>query len=705
MVRIFSSLTRGRRLRIGTALAACTALVMLMAVPAFAVHDLEFQLDGNTRDDAASTQDFDWANFINSAGALISPRPAGFDASGFDRDFNTNTNGSFSTSDSTTFATGSKDTLPITPGWQCNTDNNVLSKSDVMNAYAASYVDPATNDEIMYFALERNANTGTGNVGFWFLQDGTVNCESGGGSTAFTGAHANGDVLVVSEFTQGGSVSTINAYAWEGGPNGTLNPDSIADGAACSTSSGDDDICAQVNSGTLNDIPWLTANKQDGVGHSLRVSEFFEGGINLTDSGLGGKCFNVFIGDTRSSTSLTATIFDFSRGSIGGCTSTTTTTPVDNAGVAIPAGGLDIPADPADAAILVKDRAVVDVGGADTFTATLSFNLCGPFAAGSSTLCTTGGVPVQTQNITADGTYTSSAATVTQAGRYCWRAVFSGDATVGVPGSDDSRASECFTVNPRQSVLATQAGTTPVDLGQPVTDTATLTNTAHKPGTGGPAGSTNGSINPTTLGGDATGSITFTLFKADCTTLATGTGTNPQSVNVTGNGSYGPVSFTPDAPGTYHWVASYTGDLPNTLGDTHNTDCLDTNERVVVNQAPTSIATRQFVFPQDKATITTTPAGLTLSGNVSFKLYDTLANCTANGATGLLYSQGPISISGVAPQSATTNNTTVRITTDTTVYWRVTYTSNTPAQLGSSSVCSENTAVTYAGNDGTISIP
>ncbi len=76
----------------------------------------------------------------------------------------------FVRADTTTFATGSKDTLPITPGWQCNFDNNVNSKIDVMNSYAATY-DAPNGDEILYFALERNTNTGTANVAFWFLQD------------------------------------------------------------------------------------------------------------------------------------------------------------------------------------------------------------------------------------------------------------------------------------------------------------------------------------------------------------------------------------------------------------------------------------------------------------------------------------------------------------------------------------------------------
>ena len=104
-----------------------------------------------------------------------------------------------------------------------------------------------SGDEILYFALERNANTGTANVAFWFLQDDNVNCVSPGGSTPFTGDHTDGDILVVSEFTNGGVVNTIQAYRWDGGPNGVLNPDPIAAGVDCGTTAGDDTLCGKVN--------------------------------------------------------------------------------------------------------------------------------------------------------------------------------------------------------------------------------------------------------------------------------------------------------------------------------------------------------------------------------------------------------------------------------------------------------------------------
>ena len=238
---------RRRRFLFG-ALVPIAALAALLVANALAVHDENFQLDGDvnastTTSFGGHTQTFDWDSFFNAAGqespVLPDPSRPGFDASSFDQDFNTNANGSFNTSDDTTFATGSKDTLAITPGWQCNQDANVNSKIDVMNAYATSYT--AGSQEFLYFALERNANTGTADVGFWFLQNENVNCSDpeSPGSTPFTGAHTDGDLLVVSEFTSGGTVSTIQVYRWDGGATGSLNPTAVISGADCRTAASD----------------------------------------------------------------------------------------------------------------------------------------------------------------------------------------------------------------------------------------------------------------------------------------------------------------------------------------------------------------------------------------------------------------------------------------------------------------------------------
>ena len=218
--------------------------------------------------------------------------------------------------------------------------------------------------------------------------------------------------------------------------------------------------------------------------------------------------------------------------------------------------------------------------------------------------------------------------------------------------------------------LDTQAGTTPVNLGAAVTDTATLSGTATQPGTDG-GNATYPSINATN-GAAAGGIITFTLLKADCTTLATGTGTNPQNVNVSGNNTYGPVSFTPNLPGTYHWKAQYIPAATdvNNLGSTHNGSCDDTDETVVVNKSPTEISTSQSVYPNDSATVSVALANQGtgfVAGSVKFRLYDTLANCTAVtpsdtvGVGGLLYNQ-TVNLPGTQFSSTVgTTNSTVAV--------------------------------------------
>jgi len=695
-------------------------LVMTLGVAgsALAVHDLSFQLDGDvnastTTSVGGNTQAVDWDSIFTAAGANKSPLPTGFTAAKFDRDFGTNpgcsltaTTGTFCTSDDTTFATGSKDTLPIS-GWQCNHDSNVNSKIDIMNAYSAAFK-AANNDEIIYFALERNTNTGDGNVGFWFLQD-EVNCASPAGSTTFTGAHRDGDLLIVSAFTNGGSVSTIDVYRWNGGANGSLGTTSVAHGVDCKSTSGADTACATVNgptNGTGGTIttPWLTSTKTTPVGHSLQISDFFEGGLNLTKSGLAGKCFNVFIGDTRSSQSLTATLFDYARGRLGECSSTTVTQSKDSGGSNLSSATI-----PATGTLDVKDTATITVTGADTWSGTVSFYLCGPSTTSISSCSAATGTQIgSAQSISANGSKTSDTAQLTSAGYYCWTAVFSGDSANGVPGSNDDGTNECFVVNPRQPTLATQATSGPVAFGSKISDTVTLSNTANKVGTGGVG--TGGTIN-TTRGGVATGNITLTAYGPDsCSTVAYG----PVSLAANGNNAVGGAGttfeFTPSAPGLYVFVASYAGDPVNTLG-VAATACSSqpSNEQVTVQQIGTDIKTKQSWIPNDTTTVSA-EAGNLGSGSVLFELFD---NATCDGTA--LYSEQVAIVGGSASEEVSTSNTGTGagMLTITSGYadaadtlagpysWKVTFTPDSQSFTGSASSCdAEHFGITYTNDSG-----
>lgn len=276
-------------------LAVALAASVLFISGTQAVQNKDFELDGNIRSTGVSPDPHvDWEDLFDVVGDDVPTTkavlPANFKRADFVRDFVPGESGP----DRTTFATGSKDTLSVTPGWQCARDNNVNDKTDVVNAYATAFNDGT--DTILYFALERYSNGGAGNVAFWFLQDETVDCiapASGPSTTDFTGNHEDGDILVVAEFTVGGTVNTINAYQWVGGAGGFLDPSPIASGADCSTSPAGVSICAIVNGSLLagygpgTAVPWLTETKQSGntPSNDLDVSEFFEAGLNLSALG------------------------------------------------------------------------------------------------------------------------------------------------------------------------------------------------------------------------------------------------------------------------------------------------------------------------------------------------------------------------------------------------------------------------------------
>jgi hypothetical protein len=465
---------RGRRPLLGLAVLGVLVGTFVIAGIALAVHDLQFQLDGDTKVSPVTNvgghaQPLDWNSFFDSSSAtsgkpLAGTLVNGFTAGAFSKDFQTTTKRGatvFATLDPTTFTTGSKDTLDINPGWQCASSNNVLSKNDIMNAYALAYTetaaDPDPGHQILYFGLERNSNNGDANVAFWFLQD-TVSCDSSNGTATFSGHHVDGDLLVVSAFTNGGGVSGIDVYRWNGGATGSLGTTSVGHGVDCISgtgTAGGDSLCATTNGGAppggLNAVIttlWPTANTSDGLGTTLQPSEFFEGGVDLTSENLGGHCFNTFVGDTRSSQSLTATIFDYALGTLGECSVSVTTTP-------------SLSTTTLDSTTAITDLA--NISGLDGSgnagpkpTGTMSFFLCGPgvTSCASPDGTAVSGNPVTLANCTPDVAGHSCATSgnvrslVTATGTYCFRAVYDPvtDTNYHGQGGSFDGSNECFTV-------------------------------------------------------------------------------------------------------------------------------------------------------------------------------------------------------------------------------------------------------------------
>jgi hypothetical protein len=696
-------------------------IIGIWVAPAGAVHDTgAFELDGNAVNDGLD----DWENVChevtvtNDPGGLIPDQctTAG-DTSGA-----TAVDWADDGALNATIFTGggSKDPEDITSWLWKDESGGLPDKDNLLHSFAARYsLSPDDDDsdgtlcpagefpscELLYFGSDRYDNSGDAQQGFWFLQDEvTTGGVSGGGGTGFTGAHLPGDVLVISEFSNGGTTSSIKVWEWD--PTCTKNAPGCADNnlrilaeddtANCASAEPADQFCGLVNPANGTTAPWSFTDKSGN--NSYLQGEFFEAGLNLSTLGLADRCFATVVAETRSSTSATATLKDFVLGTFGECETEVVTTPRAGDGSEIPEGELSI----GTGTVTATDAATIEVSGISVWDGTLEFFLCGPIAEPAT--CDEGGVPIGDPISVDEATaqpILSDPATLTSVGRYCWRGAFT-SATDGVPDASDSSTGECFVVNPVTPTLTTQATdaegnpiTDDVPLGEPVYDTATLSGTATGPGDDGPD-PTYPSINATN-GAPAGGTITFTLVgPGDCSTLASGTGDNPQDVTVSGDDTYGPVSFTPDAAGDFAWKASYSGDSPNTNGTSHNDACDDPAEDVTVLQLQPNMDTAQNFVPNDAATVTVASgAGGDLAGTVVFQLFVDDADCSGEAA----YTSGAIDITtGTGDGQSRTvvsDNTTAYDQNGTTFHWVVTYTSDNTAHLGVTSGCgNEHSSIT-----------
>jgi len=301
--------TKNLRL-IGIAVFLGLSLMLGLVSNVFAVHDLGlFELDRNPQDPGGAAAPDDWETLYGSGGFADT-------FTGILPDIGADGGTQF-------HGGGSKDDLDIT-SWLWN-PGEPLDKDDITNAYAAAYTstmdtgDTNVGDTIIYFGMDRFSANGSAQVGFWFLQDpsfGLSNVASQGGFK-FNGVHFDNDVLVQSNFTNGGIIENINVYKWL---NGGLVPVlTVADCIGPPGSGPDDVACATVNRETVAS-PWdYTPKANEGSPGTFPIAAFFEGGINISRLIPDAGCFTGFMAETRSSTPFDSRLKDFVLGEFDLC--------------------------------------------------------------------------------------------------------------------------------------------------------------------------------------------------------------------------------------------------------------------------------------------------------------------------------------------------------------------------------------------------
>lgn len=397
----------------------------------------------------------------------------------------------------------------------------------------------ANNHDWVYFAWERDSNSGSGFISFEFMKaHAPVACDFANKTQAQLIAGCNpwknraaGDFMVL--WDQSGGSQTLYLRVWSGtAPNLTLSAPVALNTNVSEARFSPDGFRGEA----AIDI---TAALYGGVPQCLSFANVIPGTVT---------------GNSDSADYKDTILTDAAP--FGGCESTTVTTPK------LADGTTNIPA----AMVLgasgntVRDSAVVDVDtGTPTPAGSVEFFLCKVDAPG---LCDTGGTSIGTTAVTGTTypvTVLSPTTTVNQVGRYCFRAVFSGDSSRGIGSSSDSAASECFTVNPVASTLSTSQSWVPNDNA-----------TVSAPAGGALAGSVTFTLYPTT---NCTGTA---VFAAETVSVA---GASPQSV---GTSNTTAISAT----GTFSWKVSYASTNGAQRGI--STSCQETSVLTVANGNPVS---------------------------------------------------------------------------------------------------------------------
>lgn len=416
-------------------LVAVLALFFAFGPGAVAVHDIDaFELEGNATNEATAGDD--WANvcheftitldttnqFTNQcASASDTTAYGGANAVSFLQELDRN---------ATIFTGGgSKDPEPLSAWKHKDGAGGLPDKDNLLHSFAARYNVPATefptgacgtgatSCDVLYFGMDRFDNSGDAQNGFWFFQDEVAPDPDNAGK--FSGEHTVGDLLILTNFSNGGDVSTINIYQWVGSggdTNGTL--DFLAGGPAhrCG-GTGDDPFCGIVNPSNGTTAPWSFTDKSGN--NTFLNGEFFEGGVNLSSPqiNLDGKCFNSFLSESRASTSPSATLKDFVLGEFGACTSSISSTQ----------------------SWTPNDSATIDVTGTDDWTGTVTFTLySGTDCTGTIVYGPSDAIAVDDDDPTAlatDGATDPTAISTTGTTQYRWKVVFTSP-TQGVPPSE-----------------------------------------------------------------------------------------------------------------------------------------------------------------------------------------------------------------------------------------------------------------------------
>ena len=181
-------------------------------------------------------------------------------------------------------------------------------KNDLKNTGAVTIYDPISLSNIIYFFADRYSNKGDSQLGYWLLQ-GPVQRTADG----FVGGHQDGDILLRTNFKNGGSTAVREVFIWL---NGQLQEIDLPTTSLNFTS----------NAETIGVPNAWSFDPKFGDSNTYPPNSFVEGFLNLTEleSAIADTfefdfdpCFSYFLISTGQSQSETASLADLVSGQYG----------------------------------------------------------------------------------------------------------------------------------------------------------------------------------------------------------------------------------------------------------------------------------------------------------------------------------------------------------------------------------------------------
>ena len=179
----------------------------------------------------------------------------------------------------------------------CGRRGSVQDKDDIENAFAAAYTQHGNT--FAYFGLDRYQTSGDATAGFWFFKNGIAKTQVAGNGDRSRGVHAEGDILVVLDFSNGGATASAKVYTWHnGGARRRRGRRRNCDGTVQTR------LCdrrtrprGRARGPTTTRVP----GRADTTSRPTPCSR----AADLTALGLDTGCFSTFLAETRSSNTTT----------------------------------------------------------------------------------------------------------------------------------------------------------------------------------------------------------------------------------------------------------------------------------------------------------------------------------------------------------------------------------------------------------------